>query len=58
MVPRKVVCEKCGSEATLKRVEGQLILSDPSERSSVILIIDCPECGEREQRESPSPPKK
>jgi len=53
MAPREVECEKCQSEATVKRVEGEMRLGETANKPRIILIIDCPNCGEREQQECP-----
>jgi DNA-directed RNA polymerase subunit RPC12/RpoP len=49
MAPREVECERCGSVAVIKNVEGDLDLG--KHKSTIILIIACPKCGEREQLE-------
>jgi hypothetical protein len=46
-----VRCEQCGSQAVVIATEGELLFDRPERRSRVILIVECPKCGRREQPE-------
>jgi hypothetical protein len=47
-----VRCEDCGATAKVLATEGELFPPDNA-KSRIILTIDCPKCGKREQAESP-----
>jgi hypothetical protein len=44
-----VICSQCGTVARLLSVEGQIFPAQSTQRPMLFQIIDCPQCGEREQ---------
>jgi DNA-directed RNA polymerase subunit RPC12/RpoP len=49
MNAQHITCNQCGMDAIVKRVDG---IWNPSTNSSgIVLDIECPTCGEREQPE-------
>jgi hypothetical protein len=44
-----VICSQCGTVARLLSVEGQVFPAQSTQRPMLFQIIDCPQCGPREQ---------
>jgi hypothetical protein len=49
----KCTCNKCGGEAILRSTEGEFFPRRGTDKPRVFQVIDCPNCGRREQ---PVPP--
>jgi hypothetical protein len=49
MSSTEVICSQCGTVALLLGLEGQVFPARSSERPKLFQIIDCPQCGRREQ---------
>jgi hypothetical protein len=45
----EVVCGQCGMEAKFVSLEGEVFPVRPTERPMLFQIIECPQCGRREQ---------
>jgi hypothetical protein len=44
-----VICSQCGNMACLVSLEGEVFPAKPTDRPMLFQIIDCPQCGRREQ---------
>jgi transcription elongation factor Elf1 len=53
MYDKQVICNSCGATAVVRATEGELYPPPGQSKSRVFLVIDCPNCGRREQLESP-----
>jgi hypothetical protein len=49
MTPLDIKCNQCGSDSIPRRVEIVANPQRPSQIVDLILVIDCPKCGERKQ---------
>ena len=49
MSGHEVTCSQCGSRARLLSLEGEVFPTQRPERLMLFQLIDCPQCGRREQ---------
>jgi hypothetical protein len=52
-MPTIVKCEKCDAQAVVKKTVGLLEADDHFPGVRILQVIDCPNCGEREQPKTP-----
>jgi hypothetical protein len=49
MSEARVICDRCGAQSAVLQTDGLLIPDPRWPEARIVLTIQCPNCGEREQ---------